>query len=97
MRSALRVATANGVPSAPASDTAIAAISAAVKSTGGSVRALPMTDPPRRPACAQTGAPASGSASMSRSIVRVLTSYLRASRRAGRGRGATARNPSTSA
>ena len=43
LRSALRAAKKNGVPSAPASDTAIATISAAVKLTGGSVRALSIT------------------------------------------------------
>jgi hypothetical protein len=42
LRSALRVADENGVPSCRASDTAIATISAAVKLSGGSVTAVSM-------------------------------------------------------
>ena len=52
LRSALRIAEANGVGSARAKDTAIATISAAVKFSGGSVSALSMTYPPHRPATA---------------------------------------------
>jgi hypothetical protein len=50
--SALRSAEANGVASALAREAAIASTSAAVKFSGGSVRALSMTWPPCRPVTA---------------------------------------------
>ena len=52
LRSALRLAAANGVFSSRARDTAIATISAAVKFSGGKVRVLSIAYPPRRPVSA---------------------------------------------
>ncbi|GAA1936470.1 hypothetical protein GCM10009837_73130 [Streptomyces durmitorensis] len=95
---AVRAAPAYGAEaSAAASATARAEASSAVKRIGGRVISGSIDQPPPRPGVVRTGTPASISAWRSRCAVRVLTSNRAASAATVSGRGAAARNSSTSA
>lgn len=95
---AVRAAAAYGATaSAAARATARAEASSVVKWIGGRVMSGSIDQPPPRPGAVRTGTPVSISVWRSRCTVRVLTSNRAASAATVSGRGAAARNSSTSA